>query len=137
MPVWALSLIIQKRCSIRWRSSGASSRKSGMIVSSMSAYMIAPWTFFEPEYSPRSSCRTLRPLLGQRVGGGVAGHAGADDDAIEFLDHGGSPSAGEPVARVRRQARAERFGQRRQKTDGVGRHGEMGEIEDRRVAGRC
>ena len=63
MPVCADPFIIQKRCSIRWRSSGASSRKSGMIASSMSAYMIAPWTFFEPEYSPRSSCRTESPRL--------------------------------------------------------------------------
>jgi hypothetical protein len=41
-----------------------------------------------------------KALVGQREGRGVAGHAGADDDAIELLDHGGSPSGGEPVVRM-------------------------------------
>src|SRR5208337_3408537 len=51
-----------------------------------------------------------------------------------FSTMGKSPSAGEPVARVRRQARPERFRQRRQKANGAGRHGEMSEAENRRVA---
>src|SRR5271165_6537477 len=51
------------RCSIKCRSSGASSRKSGMIFSSASEYRMAPWTFFEPGDSPRSICSTLSPAL--------------------------------------------------------------------------
>ena len=59
-----------------------------MSFSSISEYKIAPCTFLEPEYSPRSSCRTFSPLCAQRQGGGVASHAGANHDGIKsFVDH--------------------------------------------------
>ena len=47
----------------------------------------------------------LEALARQRQGGGVAGHAGADDDRIEsFFDHAYAPLARDPVARMRRQS---------------------------------
>ena len=61
MPVWDVSSIIQMRCSTTWRSSGASSRKSGISFSSASAYRMAPCTFLAPGYSPRSICRIFSP----------------------------------------------------------------------------
>ncbi len=78
----------------------------------------------------------LEAARGHGIGGGVASHAGPDDDRVEFfLDHCQSScdQPREPVAAMRRQALAEGFGQRRQQPDRVGDDADMREIENRRV----
>ena len=65
----------------------------------------------------------------------VARHPGTDHDRVEsLLDHRALLRlARDAVARVRRQAGAEGFSERRQQPDGIGDDAQMCKVEDRRI----
>src|SRR5271166_344249 len=119
------------RCSIKCRSSGASSRKSGMIFSSASEYRMAPWTFFEPGDSPRSSCSTLRPALAAVYAAAFPeGPPPTTITSNRSLIHFPFASTREFC---RGQMLTEGFGQRGQDLHRVADDGVRCKIEDRRI----
>src|SRR3974390_349915 len=95
---------------------------------------MAPCTFLEPAYSPRSSCATW----GRRRASVRAAAFPAMPAPTTIASNLSSiiapfSLAGDPVAGMGREAAAEGLGQRRHQWDRIGDDAEMGEIEDWRI----
>src|SRR3990167_9623006 len=137
VPTKELSSSSHMRCSMMWRSSGASSRKSGMISSSALAYRIAPCTFLLPGYSPRSICSTFRPALArvyaQALPEGPAPTTMASNwDGFFMACPLGWEESGDAPAALREMLR-EGPAQRRQHLQRVADDAVVREVEDRCV----
>src|SRR5690606_6747937 len=131
-PTCERSSISHMRCSSTARSNGAWRRQFGITASSASAYMIAPCTFFEPGYSPRSSCSTFMPAFAIRYAavlpeGPAPTTIASNFSAIvcSWLLPSGRHAPADPLA--------QRLGERRQDLQRVADHRVGREIHDRRL----
>src|SRR5215470_2271179 len=91
---------------------------------------MAPCTFLEPAYSPRSSCSTLRPRLASVRAAALPAIPAPTAMASNLSSIMVLSLARYSIARVRRQALAKGFGQRRQQSNRIGDDADMGEVED-------